>query len=387
MYITTEEGLGELCETLKSCKWLAIDTEFVREKSYFPYLGLVQIAGNGVCAAVDPIAIKNLDPLLELIQNSQTLKVFHAGKQDLEIFYRLCGEAIKPVFDTQIAASLVGWGAQISFAKIVLKVTGKKMHKSETYSDWCRRPLSKSQIEYALDDVRYLVPVYEKLLERLEKKQRLDWVHKEFHELEDPEKYQLPDPRRQFLKIKNSRSLKPKNLSVLIEVTAWRENEARKRNCLARAVLRDEPLLEIARRLPKNQEDFGDIRGFHPREISRSGAQVLDAIKKGLAVPESSIEKIPEVKTYSPPPGVEELLASHVQRRSVELKIEPFMLADRKQIRDFVRCHDEKVLNESSLFHGWRKDLIGAELLDILDGKLGLSIGKNGQIRKIDLPE
>ena len=162
MYLTTDEDLASLCERLKSSTILALDTEFVREKTYYHQLGLIQVSDGTTSAAIDPLQISNLEPFLDLIRNQNTVKVFHAARQDLEILYRLCGSMVLPIFDTQIAASLVGWGSQISFAKIVDKVLGKKINKSETYTDWCRRPLSESQIEYALDDVRLLFPVYEK---------------------------------------------------------------------------------------------------------------------------------------------------------------------------------------------------------------------------------
>ena len=147
MYVTNQEDLIALCERLSSCEMLAIDTEFVREKTYFHRLGLIQVAGGGNCAAIDPILVGDLQPFLQIVRSPKVLKVFHAGKQDLEILFRLCGEAVYPIFDTQIAASLVGWGSQISFAKIVHKAIGKKIHKGETYTDWCRRPLTKNQID------------------------------------------------------------------------------------------------------------------------------------------------------------------------------------------------------------------------------------------------
>ena len=176
MYITTEDELAILCEKLKTCEVLALDTEFVRERTYFHRLGLIQVAGDDVCAAIDPILISDLSPFLDIIRNPKVIKIFHASRQDLEILVRLTGEVITPVFDTQVAAALVGWGSQISFAKIVQKVLNKKIQKTETYTDWCRRPLSQSQIDYALDDARFLLPVYKKLIQVLTKMDRLSWI-------------------------------------------------------------------------------------------------------------------------------------------------------------------------------------------------------------------
>lgn len=384
MYITTEDELVALSKKLKECGMLAVDTEFVREKTYFHQLGLIQIAGNGICAIIDPVSIKNLSPLLDLIKDPKTLKVFHAGRQDLEILYRLCGGAIRPVFDTQIAATMVGWGAQISFAKIVNKVTGKRIHKTETYTDWCRRPLSKNQIDYALDDVRYLVPVYEKLVKSLKKMNRLEWLDGEWEELENPDNFRLPDPRTQYAKIKNIRSLNPRNLAVLRELASWREEEAMRRDCLPKAIVRDEPLLEIARNLPQDLKSLTAFRGLNPKEASQSGERIFNCIRIGLAVPEDQIPVLQETSGYSTSPGVESLLAAYVQIRSEELKIEPNMLADRKLIHEFVKyCEQEKNLDELPLFQGWRKELIGKTLYSILNGQVGLVIDKAGKVSLI----
>lgn len=377
MYLTTDEELAKLVDQLQDCDTLAIDTEFVREKTYFHRLGLIQVAGNGLAAAVDPIAIKDLTPLLDLFRQPDKIKVFHAGKQDLEIIYKLCGEVVQPLFDTQVAAAMVGWGAQISFAKAVHKVTGKTISKSETYTDWCRRPLRDSQIEYAINDVRYLMPVYEKLVKQLKSKGRLEWVQQELLTLFDEKNFALPDPQYQFLKVKSFRSLKPKNLAVLREIAGWRLEQAVQRDCLAKSILRDEPMLEIARTLPKDLKQLGDIRGVHSRELSQSGKHILSLVAKGLQVPESEYPVIPESNNYSTGRGVEEFLAAYVQIRSQELKVEPHLLADRKQIHSFVKAHELKdAFREHPLFQGWRKDLIGNDLHLLLAGQQGLGINK-----------
>jgi ribonuclease D len=388
MYITTQEQLTSYCSQIENCQWLAIDTEFVREKSYYHHLGLIQVSGNGICAAIDPIAVKNLDCLMEVFKKKSVLKVFHAGKQDLEILNRLCGMAISPVFDTQVAASLLGWGSQISFAKVVQKTINKKIYKTETYTDWCRRPLSTNQIEYALDDVRYLAPVYENLLGHLKKANRLEWLQDEFSPLEDSKNYDLPDPYKQYMRIKNFRNLRLRNLAVLIELSAWRELEARKRDCHPRSIMRDEPLLEIARILPKDSSAMDSIRGLHQKEVHKSGEMILDAIERGKAIPEDEIPISPEIKNYSTQPGVEELLAAYVQMRAVELKIEATVLADRKLIHDIVlRFEQNQPLDGNSLFYGWRNELIGKTVLEILNGNKGLVVNGKGRVRLIPMKE
>ena len=385
MYVTTDEDLPELIQKLEDCEILAVDTEFVREKTYFHRLGLIQIGGNGVYGAVDPISVKNLDPLLELLKRRDKTKVFHAGKQDLEILYRLTGEVVQPIFDTQVAASMIGWGAQISFAKIVKKVTGKTINKSETYTDWCRRPLRQSQIDYALDDVRYLIPVYHRLVKQLDKLNRREWVQEEHRDLVDPANFELPDPQKMYLKVKNFRTLKPRNLAVLRELAAWREEQAMQRNCLAKSIIRDEPLLEIARSLPKTCKEISDIRGVNSREVNSNGEKLLKLIQKGKNISEDRYPEVPESSHYSTGKGVEELLAAFVQIRSEVLKIEPHMLADRKMIHSFVEFHEKKEdLEKHPLFHGWRKELIGSDLHLLLEGERGLSINHNGKVQLID---
>lgn len=381
MYVTEDRDLPELIQKLENCEVLAVDTEFVREKTYFHRLGLIQIGGEGVCGAVDPISVKNLDPLLELLKRRDKIKIFHAGKQDLEILFRLTGEVVQPIFDTQVAASMIGWGAQISFAKVVKKVTGKKINKTETYTDWCRRPLRQSQIDYALDDVRYLLPVYHKIVKQLDKLNRTEWVKDEFEDLADPSNFELPDPARRYLKVKNFRTLKPKNLAVLREVAAWREQQAMKRNCLAKFILRDEPLLEIARGLPSSHKEIADIRGVNSREVSANGDEILSLIKKGLDTPEDQYPEVPESSHYSTGKGVEELLAAYVQIRSEVIRIEPHMLADRKMIHSFVEAHEKQDdLQKHPLFHGWRKELIGEDLHLLLQGERGLFINPDGKV-------
>jgi ribonuclease D len=381
MYITSADQLKVFCENLQSAEILAVDTEFVRERTYFHRVGLIQVSSGEHFAAIDPIMLSDLSPLLELFKDPTKIKIFHAARQDLEILVRLCGQVVPPVFDTQIAAALVGWGAQISFAKIVHKALGKTIHKSETYTDWCRRPLSKSQIEYAIDDVRYLVPVYHKLIERLTKMNRLDWVKGEVLAWEDPKTFALPDPQKRMLKIKNLRSLKPRNLTVLKELVTWREAEAVRRDCLPKHIIMDETLLEIARKTPKDLKVLSEFRGFHQKEVAKSGASILSAIENAMQIPEKDLTVLPENNGHTTVRGVEELLSAYVQIRSEELKIEPSVLADRKRIHSFVTHYEQKLdMEEHFLFKGWRKEYIGSPMLSLLSGKVGLKIDSSGQV-------
>jgi len=381
MYLKTDQGLADFCDHLNSSPVLAIDTEFVRERTYYHKLGLIQVSDGTHCAAIDPIHISNLEPFLNLVRNQSTVKVFHAARQDLEILHRLCDGVIQPVFDTQIAASVVGWGSQISFAKIVNKVLGKKIDKSETYTDWCRRPLSERQIEYALDDVRLLFPVYENLKKVLKRLNREEWLQGEFIQLEDPDNFKAPNLEKLYMRIKNIRTLAPKNFAIICELVQWREKEAQVRDCLAKNIVRDESLLELARKAPIDSKGLSRIRGLHKNEITRSKKNILAAIQRGLNLPLDQIPKLPEFEIYKPPPGIEEMLSAFVQIRAETLKIEPSVLADRKKINDFVKCFDQKLsLENHPLFCGWRKQAIGNQLYLALTGEMALAIGKNGKL-------
>jgi len=386
MYITSSDQLKIFCESLQSSDVLAVDTEFVRERTYFSRIGLIQVGGKEGFAAIDPIILSDLTPLLEVLKDPKKIKVFHAARQDLEILVRLCGQVIPPVFDTQVAAALVGWGSQISFAKLIQKALGKHIHKSETYTDWCRRPLSENQIKYAIDDVRYLLPAYEKLLERLMQLKRTSWVAGEVKNWEDPATFALPDPQTRFLKIKSLRSLNRRNLAVLRELAAWREKVAIARDRLAKSIVRDETLLEIARKMPKDIKELSTIRGFHYKEAGKSGASILKAVKKGNEVAETELPKLADTDGYSTTRGIEELLSAFVQIRSEELKIEPSVLADRKRIRCFATHFGQKLnMDENFLLQGWRKECIGEPMLKLLNGEVGLKINPSGQIALIPI--
>ena len=386
MYITSADQLNDFCSRLHSAKVLAVDTEFVRERTYFHRIGLIQVAGNNECAAIDPIQLDDLTPLLELLKDPNKTKVFHAARQDLEILVRLCGQVIPPVFDTQIAAALVGWGSQISFAKLIQKALGKRIHKTETYTDWCRRPLSQNQIQYAIDDVRYLMPAYESLLEKLKELNRSDWMKGEVSNWEDSATFALPDPQTRYMKIKSLRSLNPRNMAVLRELAAWREKVAVSRDCLAKSIVRDETLLEIARKMPTDVKDLSSLRGFYHKEIGKSGKAIIESVKRGNEVPENELPKLPESDGHSTTRGIEELLSAFVQIRSEELKIEPSVLADRKRIHSFATHFEQSInMDDHFLLQGWRKECIGKPMLSLLNGEVGLKINPSGQVTLIPI--
>jgi ribonuclease D len=225
------------------------------------------------------------------------------------------------------------------------------------------------------------MPVYKKLVDRLTRMGRLEWVRGEVMGWEDPKTFALPDPQKRFMKIKNLRSLKPRNLTVLQKIAAWREGEAVKRDCLAKAIVRDETLLEIARKIPRDIKTLSGIRGMYQKEMSKGGVAILKAIENAMEVAEGNLIELPESNGHATTRGVEELLAAYVQIRSEELKIEPSVLADRKKIHSFVTHFEQNQdVEEHILFQGWRKELIGIPMFSLLSGKMGLKIDPSGQV-------
>lgn len=285
VYVSDREGLRELVRLLEGSEFVALDTEFMRERTYYARLCLIQLATDDVEAIVDPLAVDDLGPLLDLLQDRHMTKVLHAGQQDLEILCRLSGKVPAPLFDTQVAATLAGFPTQVGYGALVNEIAGVRLDKSDTFTDWSRRPLSATQLEYALNDVRYLPGVYRELRGRLEAEDRLSWLESEFDRMADPATYEVV-PEEQFKRIKRISSLKPRQLGVLLRLAAWREREAQRRDIPRRWVIGDESLLEIARRTPEDRESLMAIRGVTDKLAKGLYKPVLEAVAAGLAMPE-----------------------------------------------------------------------------------------------------
>ena len=259
--ITDNTALQELCGRLSQATYITVDTEFMREKTYWPILCLVQVAGPDEAWAIDPLAEGlDLSPLFDLFADENILKVFHAGRQDLEIFYHLAGRLPKPVFDSQIAAMVCGYGDSVGYDTLIGSLTGVRIDKSSRFTDWSVRPLSDRQIDYALGDVTHLRVAYEKLKATLESNGRADWLVEEMAVLTAAETYYV-DPARAYLRLK-VRNPKPRLLAVLREVAGWRQTQAETRDLPRNRVLRDEALLEIAHHVPKTTADLERVRGL-----------------------------------------------------------------------------------------------------------------------------
>ena len=372
--IERADELEKLCQKLSTFDSFALDTEFVRERTFFIQLGIVQVAAPGIEAVIDPRALSTLEPLYELLVDESLEKVVHAGEQDFAALYERGGVVPKNVFDSQIAAALVGYGDQISYAKLVAKVTGVQLNKLETLTDWTARPLTKAQIEYSLEDVRYLGEIRKHLGERLDALGRASWDKEECHRLEWEKTYITPEPLDFYRRLKTS-GLSSASLGVLRQVAAWREQTARTRNLPRGWVIRDQSIVEIARRRPASIQSLKQIRSLKPHQVGKDGQSIVQAVKNGLENPIE--EAAPEKVRFKVPPHVDSvarLLEAWLYARSLEAEIAPSMLATRGDLKSLATGHHRGVLPELLLLEGWRRDLAGQDLLDILDGKRALQV-------------
>ncbi len=370
MFVTDQSALRELVDRLRGTSPLGIDTEFMREKTYFARLCLIQLATVDLAAIVDPLAVQDLSPLCELLTDTETVKVLHAGSQDLEILFRLCGRTVSPIFDTQVAATLAGFPQQVGYGALVADLLGVALTKGDAYTDWSRRPLTDAQVEYALNDVRFLPEVYERLMDRLTADGRLEWLAADFARMEDPSAYTVV-PEEQWRRLKRVSSLNRRQLAIAREVAAWREREAQRRDVPKRWVLGDESLVEIARRAPTTEDGLRGIRGVADKLGSPAVSSLLDAVGRGLAVPEDALPCLP--KRRRPIGDVDaavDLMAALVRKRARENAVAMPLLASRDDLERLAAGERDG----HPLLEGWRHRMVGCELVELLDGRIRLSL-------------
>jgi len=370
VYVDSPQLLAELVALLRGADALAVDTEFMRERTYYARLCLIQVATDEVTAIVDPLAVGDLEPLFSIFRDESVTKVFHAGSQDLEILYRLMGSVPAPVFDTQTAATLLGMPSQVGYQQLVHSLVGVTLGKGHTYTDWTARPLSAEQIDYALDDVRYLPPAYRTMRERLEAEGRLAWLEQDFVRMADPATYDVV-PEEQFRRVKRASALDRRSLAILREVAAWREREAQRRDLPKRWVVSDEALLEIARRAPADSTALQGVRGLNEQVARRNADDILKAIKRGQNVPDDQLPKIAKRKRLEGDVSdVADLLSALLRMRAKEHGVAPTLIATRDELERFAAGERE----ENPLGSGWRYTLVGEELAELMDGAASLSI-------------
>jgi ribonuclease D len=362
-YIATADELTALCERLQRAPWIALDTEFMRERTYYAKLCLVQIATPDLIACVDPLALDDLTPLLDLIYDPQVLKVLHSARQDLEVFFDLRGIPPAPVFDTQIAAAYLGYDDQIGYAALVEAVTGIKLDKAHTRANWAARPLSPEQIVYAEDDVRYLRDVYQHLRQRLEETGRQAWLADEFTQLVDPALYQN-DPALAWRRVRHGHQLPPPAQNILQTLSSWRERTAQTHNLPRSWVLRDPVMFDIARRAPKTVEQLSAIRDMDEKTTKKWSTEILAIVSQNNRPPAQPL--------WSPPAPLSaeqtrlcRAMANLLDTIARAHQLSPIALGTRRDLQRLVLGS-----TDVPLLHGWRYDIIGRPLLGLLEGRV-----------------
>lgn len=382
MLIKNPEMLQELVVDLRSRGSLALDTEFIREKTYRPVLCLIQIATPDETFIVDPFLVGELDGLLELVLDESVEKIVHAGEQDMEIFFAMNRQPPRGIFDTQVAAALAGQGDSISYQRLVDELLGLQIEKGETFTDWGKRPLTQRQVEYALNDVRYLYPLKNELVKRLEKLERLEWLSEELQFYENRSLYER-DPEKLYKKIKGAVKLAPAKLVVLRELVAWREAEAERMDWPRGRVISDAALVELARREPATVEDVGLVRTIHPQLVNRSGKEIVSRVARARKVPAS--EYPPAIRKRAGDTElalVVDLLEVVLRTRAANAQIAPGYLGTRKELLELARQHLRRGGDEESgperralpLLSGWRKRIVGDALVALLEGRSRVAI-------------
>ncbi len=370
--ITTTGDLTAVCARMAKHPYVTVDTEFLRETTYYPLLCVAQMASPDEAVVIDALANGiDLAPFFALMANESVIKVFHAARQDIEIVWNMAKTIPHPIVDTQVAAMVLGYGDSISYDQLVQRITGDTLDKSNRFTDWTRRPLSDAQITYALSDVTHLRDVYLKLVADLEKRGRSSWVQAEMDVLTSPETYRA-DPERAWERLK-SRVRKPKELGVLIEVAAWREREAQTRDVPRGRVIKDEVIGDIAVQAPTTIERLGHLRSL-PKgfERSRWGEQIVDAVKRGL---ERDVDTLPRLDRFRPAANgaatvelLKVLLRMTAERHGVAAKV----IATIDDL-DRIAADDEA---DVPAMKGWRRELFGEKALAIKHGRLALAVDK-----------
>lgn len=366
--ITTTEALREFCARLSNQPFITVDTEFMRETTYWPKLCLIQAASPTDAANIDPLAEGlDLEPFLDLLRDESILKVFHAARQDVEIFARL-GAMPRPMFDTQVAAMAAGFGDQVSYEALVRQMLRQEVDKGSRFTDWARRPLSDAQLTYAMGDVTHLAALYPKLRDRLQKDGRLDWVMAEMADLTDPALYDT-DPEKAWKRLK-PKKYSAKYLAAFKAVAVWRERAAQERDQPRGRILKDEAIDEIAAQGPTDPEAFNRLRSV-PRGFgaSRLGLELIEELKRVLADPEAHAPKVERPSHNQPaPPSVVELLKVLLKTKSDNAGVAAKLIANVADLEKIALSDTAEV----EALKGWRRQLFGEDALKLKRGEIAL---------------
>ena len=371
-FVDNDQQLEILCKALSMQSVIALDTEFLREKTYFAKLCLVQVACRDFVGCVDPLAFENLQPLLDVIYDSKIIKVMHSARQDLEIFYDITSELPANMFDTQITATLLGFGDQVGYANLVKSMLGVKLAKLHTRTDWSKRPLDKGQVQYALDDVRYLLEIHQQQQHQLEKLGREHWLDNEFSYLTNKQHY-VSVAGIHWQKIRGNNTLKGVQLAILQNLAEWRDNYARNMNRPRQWIIKDDILIELARRQPANEQAMENIRGWDNNNTKLT-AQILELIQNARQIPSTEWPKVPKYKSLTKEQEtIVDVLMIVIKIIATQNAVSPSIVLNRRQVEKLVVGEDDEPVLE-----GWRKNLIGNEINAMLNGCSQLRIN-NGQ--------
>lgn len=367
-YIDTPEQLTAFCDAIKKAPWLAIDTEFQREKTYRSILALIQIATPNTVAIIDPLAC-DINPLLDVLYDKSILKIFHAARQDQEIFYDLRGEPLAPVFDTQIAAPILGHPEQAGYARLVDDILGVQLSKAHSRTDWLRRPLSDDQKTYAADDVIYLAKMYPLLETQLKEKDRLNWLAPAFSDLCKTSLYANP-PELAWKRMRAAKRLKGAALSALQKLAEWRETVAQQKNIPRGWLIKDDILIEVAKLKPTDQHSLSSVRGVSAKFIEKFGTTVIEIISSAIdkkPTPQETQKKSASVSEKEE--ALADLLMAQVRLKAATANVNPTSITSRKELLQLIQGR-----RDIDLLTDWRQEMIGNELIATLDGHNNFNI-------------
>ena len=370
MLIDDDSQLKAFVKRCCTSPYMAIDTEFLREKTYYARLCLIQVAIEGEVAIIDPFAIKDITLLNDALTSSDVVKIFHASSQDIEILYHETGVVPRPVFDTQVAAALLGKSQQASYSSLVSSYCSVNLPKKDSFTDWSQRPLKDSQIRYAADDVVYLPQIYYDMVEVLNEKNRLHWLDEAFEEISSPEKYEIK-PEERYRKLRRVNQLNARQMAAAREFAAWRELKAQKINVPRKWIVSDEQIVEACRREARTIDELFMVRGMRESLRAEDARQAVACIKKGLSCPKEQLPQVHEKpKNEHNVDIVVDLMNAVVHLRARENHIASQTLAPQAELMKLARGHDD----ECELLKGWRYKVIGKELKELLKGKFLLRI-------------
>jgi ribonuclease D len=378
--ITTTDELAGFSRELRARPFAAVDTEFMRERTYFPVLCLIQAAAEGAEAVIDPMADGvDLSPFLEFLADPGVVKVFHAARQDVEIFHLKMGATPAPLFDSQIAAMACGFGDQIGYEPLMRGLLGARIDKGSRFTDWSRRPLSSAQLNYALSDVTHLRDAYPLLIEKLKEDGRAEWIEEEMAALADPALYRA-DPEKAFERLR-LRGVRPNEIGTIVKLAEWREREAQARDIPRGRVLKDEAIFELARLKPKTTEELARARSVpEGYERSRAGAAILEAIREGAGMKRADLPRIEEdAPRAGAPPDVVDLLRVLLKRQCELYHVAPRLVASGADI-EAIAVNDGADVPALS---GWRRRIFGELALKLKRGEIALKL-KNGEVELVE---